>query len=551
MSARAQTIFRSTSVPVRKIFYAMLLMADLPGNTSVRFLSRQLGISVKSARALSNRIRLHMAALEFPRTVGGWGKPVWIDETFIKLQGEISSTCIFGMKDDRNLSLHVVPDRRALTLQTLIEETIVSGSILISDDFSSYRSLERLGWKHHRLNHSKRIWSDGEGRSTASIDLVWRWLKRDLAGRTGQIAQDDLWKYLKHFLFKFHAQADPVEAYWRLVSSYPPAERYAEENLRREVDCRWRWPRDYPPSTTRPKPDLTQLRFQEPVVPRSGDPVTLHSDNPQPGRSAKRARHGRAQRKRSQDLDLSRFGSPLRKQSDFALGASSRMGDNETDNWKGLRSEPMKDDKDKLAQGPRVQVIDLLPHRLRQVQQVLAQCGLSPERLQDPECIAQAPSALSLVFAPDTRDTQLERLFEICLERGHGLLLYATAVERSRVVEMVARGAQGYLEWPLAPEEVARNLEIAQEFGRQRISFAAGQAKARPAVEKLTRRETEVLTAIVDGLRNWEIAEKLGLSKRTVEVHRANILAKLETAGGSIVKIGVYAGLDQASRSSR
>ena len=202
MSARAQTIFRSTSVPVRKIFYAMLLMADLPGNTSVRFLSRQLGISVKSAVALSNRIRLHMAALELPRTVGGWGKPVWIDETFIKLQGEISSTCIFGMKDDRNLSLHIVPDRRALTLQTLIEETIVSGSILISDDFSSYRSLERLGWKHHRLNHSKRIWSDGEGRSTASIDLVWRWLKRDLAGRTGQIAQDDLWKYLKHFPFQ-------------------------------------------------------------------------------------------------------------------------------------------------------------------------------------------------------------------------------------------------------------------------------------------------------------------------------------------------------------
>jgi DNA-binding CsgD family transcriptional regulator len=223
------------------------------------------------------------------------------------------------------------------------------------------------------------------------------------------------------------------------------------------------------------------------------------------------------------------------------------MGDNETDNWTGLRPEPMKDHKDKLAEGLRAQVIDPFPHRLRQVEQILAQCGLSPEHLQDPESIAQAPSAVSLVFAPDTRDTQLERLFEICLERGHGLLLYAAAVERSRVVEMVARGAQGYLEWPLAPEEVARNLEIATELGRQRISFSAGQAKARSAIEKLTRRETEVLAAVVDGLRNWEIAAKLGLSKRTVEVHRANILAKLETSGGSVVRIGVYAGLDQAS----
>ena len=217
----------------------------------------------------------------------------------------------------------------------------------------------------------------------------------------------------------------------------------------------------------------------------------------------------------------------------------------------GLRPEPMKDHKDKPAEGPRVQVIDPLPHRFRQVQQMLARCGLSPERLQDPESIAQAPSELSLVFAPDTRDTQLERLFEICLERGHGLLLYAAAVERSRVVEMVGRGAQGYVEWPLAPEEVERNLEITKELGRQRIAFSAGQARARSAIEKLTRREIDVLAAVVDGLRNWEIAAKLGISKRTVEIHRANILAKLEIAGGAAVKIGVYAGLDQVSRLER
>ena len=549
--AEARTIFRSTKIPVRTIFYAMLLMADLPGNASVGFLSRQLGISRKSAIGLASRIRLHMAAVELPRSIGGWGRPVWIDETFVRLQGDISSTCIFGMKDERSLSLHIVPDRRALTLQTLIEETVVSGSVLITDDFASYRGLERLGWKHHRLNHSKRMWSDAEGRSTASIDLVWRWLKRDLAGRTGQIAPDDLWKYIKHFLFKFHAQADPVEAYWRLVSNYPSAERYIEENLRREVDCRWRWPRDNSRRKAWPKPDLTDLRFEQPAVPRPGDPLTLPSSNPQRGRSAKRSRRGRAQRKRPQDLDRGHFSSPLRKRLGFTLGASGRMGENETEDETGLRQEPMKDHKDKPAEGPRVQVIDPLPHRFRQVQQMLARCGLSPERLQDPECIAQAPSELSLVFAPDTRDTQLERLFEICLERGHGLLLYAAAVERSRVVEMVGRGAQGYVEWPLAPEEVERNLEITKELGRQRIAFAAGQARARSAIEKLTRRETDVLAAVVDGLRNWEIAAKLGISKRTVEIHRANILAKLEIAGGAAVKIGVYAGLDQVSRLER
>ena len=546
-SARAQTIFRATNVPVRKLFYGMLLMADLPGNASVGFLSRQLGISRKSAGGLANRIRLHMAALELPRTIGGWGRPVWIDETFIRLRGEISSICIFGMKDDCNLSLHIVPDRRALTLQTLIEETVVSGSVLITDDFSSYRGLGRLGWKHHSLNHSKRIWSDDEGRSTASIDLVWRWLKRDLAGRTGQIAHEDLWKYIKQFLFKFHAQADPAEAYWRLISNYPPIDRYVEESLRREVDCRWRWPRSCLPSKPQPKKDLSYLPIPEAASPNSCDPVTSRSNRCNARPSAKGSHPCWPRRKQQRALSQVDLGSSLRKRSGFTLGSSGRMGDKESQACTGLRPAPMKGHMDKLAERPKVQVIDPLPHRHRQVQQILEDSGLAPQSLQEPESIEQAPPALGLVFAPDTRDARLERLFEICLERGHGLLLYSTSVDPSRIVEMVARGAQGYLKWPLSPDEVAKNLEITQRHGLQRIAFAAGHVRAKAAIEKLTRRETEVLTAMVDGLRNWQIAAQLGLSKRTVEIHRANVIAKLETTGRSAVCIGVYAGLDRAS----
>ena len=46
--------------------------------------------------------------------------------------------------------------------------------------------------------------------------------------------------------------------------------------------------------------------------------------------------------------------------------------------------------------------------------------------------------------------------------------------------------------------------------------------------EQLTRREHELATLIAAGLSNTEIAEKLVLSKRTVEKHIANILAKLQ-----------------------
>lgn len=47
-------------------------------------------------------------------------------------------------------------------------------------------------------------------------------------------------------------------------------------------------------------------------------------------------------------------------------------------------------------------------------------------------------------------------------------------------------------------------------------------------VSKLTKKETEILEFILNGLTNLEIAEKLGKSKRTIETHRFNLMKKLD-----------------------
>lgn len=236
--ARAHGIFRYTKTPVRTIFYGMLLMLDMPGHVSTRFLKRQLGISHKGALALIDRTRLHMAALEPVRPIGGPGKTVWIDETLVRRRDAGAPTCVVGITDAENLFLKAVPDRTAGTLVSLIEEAVVPGSVLVTDGFRGYCGLGGLGWTHHAVNHSKWVWTDAEGRSTAHIDSVWRWLKRQIGGINGPASEDEMWKYIKQFLYKFHARSDPAQAYWKLISTYPPAERYRPDILRREVDCR-------------------------------------------------------------------------------------------------------------------------------------------------------------------------------------------------------------------------------------------------------------------------------------------------------------------------
>lgn len=65
------------------------------------------------------------------------------------------------------------------------------------------------------------------------------------------------------------------------------------------------------------------------------------------------------------------------------------------------------------------------------------------------------------------------------------------------------------------------------------------------AVERLSTRELEVLIGLVRGASNKAIGRALGISPRTVEIHRSNLKRKLGAAStADLVRIGIYAGID-------
>jgi len=95
------------------------------------------------------------------------------------------------------------------------------------------------------------------------------------------------------------------------------------------------------------------------------------------------------------------------------------------------------------------------------------------------------------------------------------------------VVKAVTAGALDYVGWPFDEQSIAEIVSEVEGKAEAMGSLKLREAVARSRVERLTRREREVLAGVANGLSNRLIGEKLHISPRTVEIHRANMLTKM------------------------
>jgi RNA polymerase sigma factor (sigma-70 family) len=102
---------------------------------------------------------------------------------------------------------------------------------------------------------------------------------------------------------------------------------------------------------------------------------------------------------------------------------------------------------------------------------------------------------------------------------GHGDVASARTALRT--------GALDFLEKPVQPKELMDAVSAALESDTQALEQARERGQMRERLGRLTPRELEVFHRITDGLHNREIAVELGISPRTVEVHRARLMDKL------------------------
>lgn len=150
-----------------------------------------------------------------------------------------------------------------------------------------------------------------------------------------------------------------------------------------------------------------------------------------------------------------------------------------------------------------------------------AEAFLQDYRLGPCECV------VSDMRMPGVSGLQLHKQLQAAYALPPPLILITGFAEVAMAVEAMKQGVFDFVEKPINGhqflEKVQAALNCSRGLHQQRLQQAAREAR----LALLTAKEREVFEAVVQGLPSKEIAQRLDLSVRTVENHRARLMLKL------------------------
>jgi DNA-binding NarL/FixJ family response regulator len=135
------------------------------------------------------------------------------------------------------------------------------------------------------------------------------------------------------------------------------------------------------------------------------------------------------------------------------------------------------------------------------------------------------------------------------------ILIFSMHNNREYIINSVENGASGYLLKDTGKEELMRAIKVVSE-GRKyfppeiseviidellaKTTVEVQDDKNRPIFQKITPKEKQILGMIIQGYNSREIADKLFLSIRTVDNHRANMMKKTQAKNtADLVKMAI------------
>ena len=216
-SVKVGTIFEDSPISLSKWLVAMWMVGNCKNGISSWEIHRAIGVCQKTAWFMMHRIRLSMHRGSFLTPLGGDGKQVEVDETFIggkarnmhrsrarkmNLRGQANKAIVFGMMErGGEVRAHVIEERNKSVLHPIIKENIGKGSALYTDEWLAYDGL-KSEYSHEVINHAEK-YVDGLVH-TNGIENFWSLLKRGLSGTYVSVEPFHLFRYIDEQAFRYN-----------------------------------------------------------------------------------------------------------------------------------------------------------------------------------------------------------------------------------------------------------------------------------------------------------------------------------------------------------
>lgn len=110
---------------------------------------------------------------------------------------------------------------------------------------------------------------------------------------------------------------------------------------------------------------------------------------------------------------------------------------------------------------------------------------------------------------------------------AYPIVAYSESLVPSRMVAAIHGGAVSYVQWPCDAATIIGSLSSVAHAAQRHCEQAVMRIASEQRLATLSPRELEVARRVVEGMTSKQIGRELGISPRTVEIHRSNMMHKI------------------------
>lgn len=223
------TIFEDSKIPLRKWFISIYLITSHKKGISSLQLSKDIGVTQKTAWFILHRLRLAIKTKSFSEPLKN---TVEIDETYIggkernkrlskrrqNTQGRTleTKTPVLGLVERKGkIKAFKVENVKRSTLHKKVIDNVALGSKIMTDEFKSYWKLDMI-YKHDFIAHSEFQYVRGECH-TNTIEGFFSLLKRSILGIYHFVSPKHIERYLIENTFRYNTKEETEENRFNLL----------------------------------------------------------------------------------------------------------------------------------------------------------------------------------------------------------------------------------------------------------------------------------------------------------------------------------------------